>query len=281
MKAHKLLQMSNLLIGSSNVDRFYKATLFSNFRQYKMVKCTQMSGFLAYMNTLKAGSKCVLISIIENFIIDGVGADIIEPENAINKCINNFLLIIQTMANKYPKVKFGIAMPLRRPAILWYQERVDQITNFLCDGVKEMISVKSVNNVVTISCPSEASQQFDSDMVHLTKPSAKIFLEIILESAKKFFEADMVDLTEVQDSDSDLIKNLEDRLARLEKSMLDQANKNVANDLMFARSREETDAVMNRIKEDRLVMNGLKSPSPLPSDQRNKIECGHFCNSDP
>jgi hypothetical protein len=115
----------------------------------------------------------------------------------------------------------------------------------------------------------------------LTKPSAKIFLEIILESAEKFFEADMVDLTEVQDSDSDLIKNLEDRLARLEKSMLDQANKNVANDLMFARSREETDAVMNRIKEDRLVMNGLKSPSPLPSDQRNKIECGHFCNSDP
>jgi hypothetical protein len=264
--------MSNLLIGSSNVDRFYKATLFPNFRQYKMVKCTQMSGFSAYMNTLEARSKCVLISVIENFIVDAVGADITEPENAINKCINDFLLIVQTTVIKYPKVKFGVVMPLRRPSLLWYQERVDLITKFLCDGVKELISVKSVNNVVTVCCPLETSQQFDSDLVHLTKPSAKIFLETILESAEKFFEAEMVDLTGVQDSDSDTIKNLEDRLARLEKSMLDQANKNIANDLMFARSREETDSVTNRIKEDRLVMNGLKSSIPLPSDQRNKIE---------
>jgi hypothetical protein len=41
---------------------------------------------------------------------------------------------------------------------------------------------------------------------------------------------------------------------------------------MFARSREETDAATNRIKEERVVMNGLKSATPLPADPRTKIE---------
>jgi hypothetical protein len=86
----------------------------------------------------------------------------------------------------------------------------------------------------------------------------------------------MVDLTDCagwdQDSDNDVVKQLEDRLTRLEKSMLAQANKNVTNDLMLARSREETDFGTNKIKEDRLVINGLKSNAPLPTDQRSKIE---------
>ena len=62
----------------------------------------------------------------------------------------------------------------------------------------------------------------------------------------------MVDLTDGagwdQDSDNDVVKQLEDRLTKLEKSMSAQANKNVANDLMFARSREETDFGTNKIK---------------------------------
>jgi hypothetical protein len=54
--------------------------------------------------------------------------------------------------------------------------------------------------------------------------------------------------------------------------MRSQADKNVANDLMFARSREETDAGTNRNKEDRLIMNGITSATPLPTDPRERIE---------
>jgi hypothetical protein len=41
---------------------------------------------------------------------------------------------------------------------------------------------------------------------------------------------------------------------------------------MFARLREETDANTNKAKEDRLVMNGLKSSTPIPDEPRLRIE---------
>jgi hypothetical protein len=242
-----------------------------------MVKCTQMAGFSAYMESLNASSETVLISVIENFVVDAVGADTIEPEGAIDKCIKAFLSIVNKSATKHPNMKFAIVMPLRRPAVLWYQDRIDLITTSLDGGVKMMVSNKNVNNIVSISCPSEITQQFETDGIHLTKQSAKVFLEIILNSAESFFEADLVDLTEngeLVDDDTrpDQIKILEDRLQRLENTMRTQADKNVANDLMFARSREETDAGTNRIKEDRLIMNGIKSAIPLPADPRERIE---------
>jgi hypothetical protein len=47
---------------------------------------------------------------------------------------------------------------------------------------------------------------------------------------------------------------------------------NIGNDLMFARVREEVDAGTNKSKEDRIVINGLTSATPLPADPKLKIE---------
>jgi hypothetical protein len=269
--------MANLLIGSSNVNRHYRASDFPNVRQYKAVKCTQFSGFSAYMVSLAPNCQSVLISVVENFIVDAVGADVVGPENAIDGCIKDFLTVILKSALKLPNARFGIVLPLRRPAIQWYEERIDAINKFIGEGIRAMISDKNVNNVVTINCSPGTTQQFEADLVHLTKPSTKIFLETILDSAERFFRAEVVDLNESGEisegsPNTDQLKLLEDRLARLERTIQVQADKNVANDLMFARSREETDANTNKIKEDRLVMNGLKSSTPLPSDPRVKIE---------
>jgi hypothetical protein len=206
--------MANLLIGSSNVNRFYKAPDFPNVRQYKMVKCTQKTGFDAYMGTLASSSRSVLVSVIENFVVDAVGADSIEPENAIDKCIKDFLCTIIETASKNLETKFGIVMPLRRPAVPWYQERIGLISNLLEDGIKFLSSEKDINNITSIRVPSETSQQFEDDKIHLTKASAKIFLDIILGAAERFFTSEMVDLTE--NVDKDQMKVLEDRLTRLE-----------------------------------------------------------------
>jgi hypothetical protein len=273
--------MAHLLIGSSNVNRHYKWSDFPDARQYKMVKCTQMPGFKAYMENLNASSQTVLISVIENFVVDAVGADITEPEGAIEKCIKDFLEIVLKSANKLPNAKFGIVMPLGRPSVVWYQERVGHIATHLNNGIKNMVSNKNVNNMIAINCPSETSQQFDPDMIHLTKTSAGVFLDLILEEAERAFNADLVDLTEhgewagdesESESGSDRIKKMEDRLGALERTLRIQADKNIANDLMFARSREETDAGTNKIKEDRLVMNGLKSSTPMPAEPKARIE---------
>ena len=268
--------MWNLLIGSSNVYRNYKATDFQNFRQYKMVKCTQMSGFNAYMQNLVTDNESVIISVFENFVADAVGADVIEPEETIDRCTKDFLSTIVAAAVKLPKTKFGIVMPLGRPALQWYHDRVESITKFMSEGIKAMISDKNVNNVASIPCSPETTQQFEQDRIHLTGMSGKVCLDSILETAEIFFKAPMVDLTEPgelnETSEQRHIRHLEDRLQLLENAIRAQADKNVGNDLMFARSREETDAITNRAKEDRLVINGLKASAPLPTDPRQKIE---------
>jgi hypothetical protein len=88
----------------------------------------------------------------------------------------------------------------------------------------------------------------------------------------------MVDLTEpgeVSGPDADTaehISNLEARLERLERTLKMQMDTNIGNDLMFARVREEVDAGTNKSKEDRIVINGLTSATPLPADQKLKIE---------
>jgi hypothetical protein len=77
-----------------------------------------------------------------------------------------------------------------------------------------------------------------------------------------------VDLTDAGASTD----SLEDRLARLESLFRHQLDKGISDNLMFARTREELDATSKRAKEDRIVINGLSSPTPLPTDPRQRIE---------
>ncbi len=258
--------MANLLLGSSNVNRHYKFGNFPKCRKYEMVKCTQRDGFATYMENLNNTRKSVLISVFENFVVDAVGADVAAPEAQIDECSKDFLSIILSAAIRLPGTRFGIVMPMGRPAAAWYHDRLDPITQFLEEGVKAMISDKNINNVAIIDCVTSASQQFEEDQVHLTKASAGVFLEVILNQAEKFFNATLIDLT------SRAPPSLEERIWRLEKTMGNQADKNTANNLMFARLREEVDTRSNTAKEDRVVINGLTSATPLPSDPRLRIE---------
>ncbi len=260
--------MANLLIGSSNLNRNYKPSDFPNIRQYKMLKCTQMTGYAAYMGGLVSDNKNVVISVIENFIVDAVGTGTLKPEGAINSCIKEFLTTTLEAAVRFPDSKFAVVMPLTRPAIPWYNNRVGPIKKFIGEGIKSMISEKSVNNIAMISSISVSSQQFEQDQVHLTAPSAAVFLEVILEAAEKFFDAPLVDLTDSTQG----MASLEERLARLERSFRYQSDKGISDNLMFARTREELDATSNRAKEDRIIINGLSSTDPLPAEPRLRIE---------
>ena len=252
--------MANLFIGSSNVSRFYRAKDHSRYREYKVVKCTQASGFRAYMESMDKDKSSVLISVIENFLVDPVGADVEKPEASINECINNFLKIVKETAIKLPNTKFAIVMPMRRPSIQWYQEKIELITKELAGRIKSMTG--------SIECVTPASQLFEEDLTHLTMSSSKIFLDWILDLAEDFFDAEQVDLSdedegEVEkdedDKTSDQVKKLEMRLTKLENKSKLQRKNTSANNMMFARIREEIDFGTNKAKEDRVVLTGLTS----------------------
>ena len=265
--------MAHTLIGSSNVFRHYQSKDHSACREYKLVKCTQTAGFKAYMGSLDKNRTTVLISVIENFIVDAVGADVANPESSIDECITDFLKIIEETATRLPDTRFGVVMPLRRPALKWYQDRVEQITGVM--KMRAQTIMKTKPSIYIIDCISEFSQDFEPDNIHLTTASGIAFLDIILTQAETAFSAEQINITDDEDDQVGAGKyqgDLEGRLARLEEESNRQREAEFSNNLMFARIREEIDFGTNKAKEDRVVMTGLTSKTPMPAESRAKID---------
>jgi hypothetical protein len=268
--------IGKVLLASSNVYKFHddKGKISSS---YKIIKCTQAETFEAHMTHLREENKLVLISVVENFIADAV-TNRAEPDAEIVFCLKSFLKLIEDAALRLPGSKFGVAMPLQRPKHPWYQTRVEDITDKLMAGIKDMVTRNETAKVAGIWCSPASSQDFEKDGVHLSVASGKIFVDAIISGAEAFFNAPLVDISDEANEempgghDADLIRSLEARLKRLEMDSKKQVEINFANNLIIARTREEIDSTSNRSKEDRVVMTGLKSKTPIPADNRARIE---------
>ncbi len=107
--------MSNLLIGSSNLARFYKPDLFTNCRPYQLMKCTTMDSFSALMTELEDGSNSVVISVFENIIVDAAKTtkDETKRSDLIKVSIKNAVDLIGKTAARLPESKFCVVMPLK------------------------------------------------------------------------------------------------------------------------------------------------------------------------
>ena len=60
--------MAQILIGSSNVYRFYDAAKFTTAKKYKMINCTSLEVFKAKMDDLNSENKEIVISVIELYL---------------------------------------------------------------------------------------------------------------------------------------------------------------------------------------------------------------------
>jgi len=260
--------MANILIGSSNITRHYTPENHGTFREYHSVKCTSAGAFRAQMIGLDNTSSSVLISVIENILADHVGQSD-QMEAKIDECVKGFIELVTATAERLPGTKFGLVQPLGRPALGWFHARVDDITNFLEETLQHAIEKKKLTNVAKIESVKKISQQFEPDQIHLTKPSAKIFLDVVLGNAEKFFGDEVIDVEEGEVID---VKRLEKRLEAIENELKLQKKTNRSNNLTFARIREEVDATSNKAKEDRVIINGLTSKTPIPTEIRPRIE---------
>ena len=131
-----------------------------------------------------------------------------------------------------------------------------------------MLQGLNVTNISRVDVISRASQQFETDQVHLTAASGKIFVESILEAAEKNFRANFIELGDGDATTSSTSGvSLEDRVRKLER---DTEERKFNNNLLFARTREELDTAANKAKEDRIVITGLSSTTPPPVDKEQK-----------
>ena len=65
-------EMSHLIIGSSNVYRFYSPELFPDNKKYDVTRCTNYEVFKAKMASLETTVTRVVIQVVENFLEDSV-----------------------------------------------------------------------------------------------------------------------------------------------------------------------------------------------------------------
>jgi hypothetical protein len=255
-----LITMSNILIGSSNIARFYKAESFTKFRPYTLSRCTEYNSFQAIMD--ESTDKSFVISVVENFLCNRVKSDEDDIAQIVEEVSSDFLETVRKTAICLPDSRFAVVMPLQRPALDWYQNNLQELRSFIEDGLLEM----KLDNVTKIDCISTITQQFAEDQVHLTEASGKSFLDFILGQAETFFKSIQVDLSG-DSSNPKPAPTLEQRLAKLEAAF---QTRSLSDNMVLARLREEIDSGANKSKEDRIVINGLVCRKPLPADIRAK-----------
>jgi hypothetical protein len=237
--------MERVIIGSSNVYRFYKTDLYKEFNAYNMVRCTDVVTFKAIAENLEENESEVIVSVLENFLERSVGEDTSEENlfTSLGLAIQNFMKIIGSAAKRLPNSKFAIAEPIQRPKREWYQQKYDDIIT----AFNESFDFMRLNNVTRISGIPQGCQQFDPDQVHITEASGKIFIEGLLTESEKFFKAPLVDLA--MEEDEQVTQSVTDQLsARLDKLENQVRTRQVKDNLIFARIREEMDTATNIFK---------------------------------
>ena len=298
--------MLHTLIGSSNIYRLYSPELFSDYRPYNMVRCTNIDIFKAKMGCLDSKEEGIVISIIENILVDAVtlGMDngIMEENqlmDIIKVTIQEVVGILKTTAEKFPNTKFAMIEPTLRPAVDWYTDKFEDI----CMIYNEFIDDLALSNVTSFDCFARESQCFDEKRVHLTPASMMSFIRSVLKAAESYFnsggtESGEVDLTdeeneqhtgmEVDETRSlmsngtgllgfgvdQLLSGIEERIQELEERLgmqeTSDSKRSYADNLMTARIREELDAIANTKKEDRIILIGLTNSIPMPSAPNEK-----------
>lgn len=255
--------MNRVLIGSSNVYRHYKSGTFKDYNKYILVKCVDIKSFEAIMSNLGRPDKEVIVSVLENFL-DRAGSLETTQEGyllTLGRVFDEYQRIIGEAAVRNPASKFSIVDPIWRPKLEWYQGMYDDIitTN------REMFVSLRLENVSRSEGIPEGCQQFEPDQVHLTEDSANIFIDGLLKSAEVFFKAPFINLEE-EDINMDEAEDEVDLSVRLGKLEGHVRARQTNDNMIFARLREESDAVSNKSKEDRVIITGITSKEMPPTD---------------
>ena len=218
----KTTKSERVLIGSSNIFRFYKPADFTEVPDYHLIKCTRISAFMGQMKALEKENKLVVVSVIENFLADAAKAGEQEdPENyrdnfddIPSNAIQEYVDVVKEAATRLPETTILLVKPILRPALNWFDLNFDEI----CQDLKEKLAKNNFKNVGELESLSRASQFFESDEVHLTKESGRLFVDCILTSAESYYNAGpVVDLDEEEEEEEEVRMETGDQTVEVEK----------------------------------------------------------------
>ena len=189
----------------------------------------------------------------------------------VNKSLADFFEVVKVTAVRLPETKFVVVEPMQRPAVDWYQEGLAELTKAYSEGLANLQLI-NLSIVKRFDLPS---QYFADDNIHLTDAMGLQFLQAIVYYAEKVYEAEVVDL-EKMDTDVEPVasgsgsveverkKPIQDQIDAI---IRDTMKRRHFDSLVTARIREEMDHLINVKREDRIIVTGLESQTPMPADK--------------
>jgi len=271
--------MARILIGSSNIRRFYPCDQTKDYPKYKVEPATLKRAFEVTIEAVPDNAR-VIISVLENFIEREINNH--EPDQKLKEMQQVVQSVVDTVvevAKQRKEARFAMAYPILRPGNKWMTENEDNIRK----EFEKAINNQSEINISKIDAAARASQQFENDGVHLTVAAGRNFVGNLVGMAEDYFSADLIDMEKEEDTISKVInlgkssggiKSMVD-VSELKKVTSDLKNwrsnferdlnsRFKADNLMFARLRDEMDSETNRKREDRTLVTGFVDPAKLP-----------------
>jgi hypothetical protein len=194
-----------------------------------------------------------------------------QVQVGVNKTLTDFFEVVRATAVRLPETRFVLVEPMQRPAVEWYQEGLTELTKAYSEGLANLQLI-NVSIVKRFDLPS---QYFTDDNVHLTDAMGVQFLQAIVYYAEKVYEAVVVDL-EKMDTDVEPVasgsgtvevqkqKPIQEQIDAI---IRDTMKRRHFDSLVTARIREEMDHLINVKREDRMIVTGLESQTPMLADK--------------
>jgi hypothetical protein len=292
--------MARILIGSSNIRRFYPNAGTKTYPVYKLEVTTLRRAFEVTLDNVPNDSK-VVISVLENLIKKELAlAAEEEKQAAVRSLIEGFITSVVEKAKKNKGARFALAYPILRPGNEWMTKYDD----FIRDEFETAYNKHSEINISKVDAVSRGSQVFERDGVHLTKAAGNAFVANLIGMAEDCFDAPQIQIDDDEEEESSIDKLLragqESSKARKNSDLSDLKKvthdlkgwkatletslhtRFMADNLMFARLRDEMDSETNRKREDRTLVTYLIDPETLPKQttERNEAlrkEAKEFC----
>ncbi len=252
-------------------------------RELTLIQCTKKTVLDAHLATLKSAD-LIVVSVLENFIVN-VCAGVTEEEVHLfgRQQITSVVEDLLHFAQRVPEVSIVIVPPMFRTTPPWFGSYLPDFIGFLSSEV-----ARTESSCIAVSTPFVVTpSMLESDGVHLVPSGADRFLAH-LDSELKSILVEVPDTSQPSDDRLDRILEVVNRnTAQLDtfqsiSETVTELSRSTSefegfvrrrfkdDDLIFARMKEESDADINRSREDRVVITGLPGPTGPTSTHADK-----------
>ena len=281
--------MANILYGSSNIYRNFKRNVEKGLftaPELKLVNCTRKTVLDAHVATLEV-LNLMVTCVLPNFIVDVCdGVPDSEVDLFAKQQVTGHVETLLTLSQKFQTANFVVVPPIFRSDPGWFGPHLPGLLAHLSSEIARVGSprIAAVDPfVVVLSMLEDDGIHLtvaggDQFLSHLDSQLARLLVPLPIAPDGALAAPDRLDLilAAVNRNASQLesVKTLADTVSNLESSTsLFETYVRVRHqndDFIFARMKEESDAEVNRSREDRVCITGLNPPTGLSSHKEKK-----------